>query len=268
MVDTHCHLASFDDSALPGVLDRAWDAGMTQIVVPAGAPADFPRIIALAEREPRILGLLGFHPEHAGDVSTQDLRALRALLTERGIVGIGEAGIDHYWKDDAGFLVEQRALCLAQMELAGELGLPISLHLRDKAGRTQAAEMLLHLLDATPGIHAVLHSCTLDATLLPEFLARGCMIGYSGIATFPSAQPIRDGAALVPDDRILIETDAPYLAPVPHRGETNEPAYVRATSDRLAAVRSTDADAFWNLVGENARRVFLPRFAAPLRGTL
>ncbi len=262
MIDTHAHLAArdaFPEDALAHVLERAWDAGLTDIIVPAGSPEEIEIIRDLSSRTPHVFGMLGYHPEHAGLVSSQDVKVLRRLLGEERderIVGIGEAGIDFYWKDDASTRFEQEGLCAAQIELAGELDLPISLHLRDKEGRSDAMDVLLRLLSKNP-VRAVLHSCTLSPSQLAPFLERGCAISFSGILTFKSAASIRETAALVPIDRLLVETDSPFLAPPPHRGKSCEPSYVVETARVLADVRAMPFDTLWKQLGVNARSTYM-----------
>lgn len=257
MVDTHAHLAaaaSFPPESVAGVLERAWAAGLEAIVVPAGSPDEFDAVAELA-RLPRVFGLLGYHPDTAVRCTPDDVDQLRPLLAQPGIVGVGEAGIDLYWSDSVLVRSRQEVLCRAQLELARELDLPISLHLRDQAGRGDAAELLLRLLRSTPA-RAVIHSCTAPVSVVRELLAAGCMISFSGITTFPRADDVRAACAAVPDERLLVETDAPFLAPVPYRGRTNEPAFVRETARIVATARGADDTSTWARVGENAKRFF------------
>jgi len=189
MIDTHAHLAmreKFPPESIPALLERAWEAGLEAIVSPMGEPEELEITLELSRAYPRVFGMLGYHPEHAGAVGLQEVKLLEKLVRQEGVVGIGEAGLDFYWKDGERLRAEQIALCAEQLDLARGLDLPISLHLRDKEGRGEAAEAMLALLRAHPAA-AVIHSCTAPPETVRELVALGCMISFSGIATFPSA---------------------------------------------------------------------------------
>ena len=253
IVDTHCHLADAklrDD--VDGVIARAYAAGVIQIVsVGAIGPIENDRLtVAVAEQHQKVFAAVGVHPHDAKDCTPERIAQLRDLAGSKKVVAIGESGLDfHYMHSprDA-----QEASLRAHLALAAELDLPIVIHCRE------AEQRLVEIVRETgiPPRGGVIHCFTGDANAAREFLALGFCISFAGIITFKNAAPIREAAAIVPDDRVMVETDAPYLAPEPYRGKRNEPAYVTRTLEMLANLRGVDATALGERVIANAARVF------------
>jgi TatD DNase family protein len=234
LIDSHAHLAMIDPAALPGVLGRAHDAGVTTILVPATGREDLDTVAELAGAgEGRIVGGLGFHPHEASRCDAAWQRRLERLLESPGIVAVGEIGLDYHY--DLSPREDQRRVLAWQLDLARERGLPVVLHHRE------AWEDFLAALDAAPGVRGVAHSFTEGVAGVEEMSRRGLFVGISGMVTFPKAENIREAARAVPSGRLLLETDTPYLAPVPHRGRPNEPAYVRLVLEQVARTREADA---------------------------
>ena len=253
LVDTHCHLADakFRDD-VEAVIARASDAGVAQIIsVGAIGPIECDRLtVEIAERHHNVFAVVGVHPHDAKDCTAERIAQLRDLAASKKVVALGESGLDfHYMHSppDA-----QEASLRAHLALAAELGLPIVIHCRD------AERRLVEIVRETgmPPRGGVIHCFTGDATAAREFLALGFHISFSGIITFKNSAPIREAAAIVPDDRVMVETDAPYLAPEPYRGKRNEPAYVMRTLEMLANLRRVDAPALSAQVVANAAQVF------------
>ena len=250
-VDSHAHLAdpAFDaDRDL--VITRAREAGASAIVCIGESIATAHRAAALAEAHAGfIFATAGVHPHEAQLFdSSRDIPAIRELCA-RGAVAVGECGLDYHYDNsprDA-----QRAAFAAQLALARELDRPVIVHTRDAEDDTR--EMIVEA--GREGVRGVLHCYTGSHALAEAALEVGWYISFAGIVTFRKWD---DDALvrLVPDDRILAESDAPYLAPVPHRGRRNEPAWVAATVARLAVARSTDPGEMGRLTSENARRLF------------
>ena len=238
MIDTHAHLDALDDAPAE-VLARARAAGVTRVLTIGLAQA-----VALAEANDGVRAIVGYHPHQAGEDC--DLAALRALLARDCVVAVGEIGLDHY-RDYAPHDA-QRALFDAQLAIAADEGLPVVIHSRAADGDTLAA------LSAFEGT-VVLH-CFSSPALLPAALERGWYVSFAGNATYKNAVDLRLAATQVPADRILAETDCPYLAPQPVRGKRNEPAYVVHTVDALARARDEDAAALAAQIDENATRCF------------
>jgi TatD DNase family protein len=250
-VDSHAHLAdpAFDDDR-EDVIERAVQAGASAIVCIGESIAAAGRAAAIAARHPGLcVHTAGVHPhDAAGFEASRDLDAIRREVA-RGAVGIGECGLDYHY--DHSPRDRQRTVFAAQLALAAELQLPVVVHTREAEADTRAM-----VEDAgRDGVVGVLHCFTGTAALAEAALAVGWYVSFSGIVTF---KRWTDDAVIrsVPDDRLLIESDSPYLAPVPHRGRRNEPAWVTLTAARLAAVRSVDAAVVGSSTAHNARRFF------------
>jgi len=253
IVDTHCHLADakFRDD-VEAVIARAFDAGVAQIIsVGAIGAIENDRVtVEIAERHENIFAAVGVHPHDAKDCTPERIAQLRELAGSKKVVAIGESGLDfHYMHSPP---AAQEASLRAHLALAAELDLPIVIHCRD------AERRLVEIVRET-GIGprgGVIHCFTGDVNAAREFLELGFCISFSGIITFKNAGQIREAAAIVPGDRVMVETDAPYLAPEPYRGKRNEPAYVNRTLEMLANLRQVAATVLGASVIANAARVF------------
>jgi TatD DNase family protein len=246
MIDTHAHLDGCDDPA--AVVARAKAAGVTRIVT-IGTGIDSCRAaLAIAVQHDGVYAALGIDPHQAGSAEAQRSGELRDLLTHPKAVAVGETGLDnyhHYAAPD-----EQRALFDAQIALAAELRKPVVIHNREASAATADA---LARFDGTVILH-----CFSSPDLLPAALDRGYYVSFAGNATYPKAAELRDAAALVPADRILAETDSPYLAPQPVRGRPNEPANILHTLAVLAAARGEEPAALATQIDRNATAAFGP----------
>ena len=245
MIDTHAHLDAYEDAA--GVVERARRAGVARIVAVGSGIDSCRRTLELCEREEGVFAALGLHPHQAGEVGTAELDELRRLLEHPRAVAVGETGLDHYRhyapRD------RQAALFRAQIELAAQLGKPLVVHSRAAEAETAAA-----LADAA-GVPVILH-CFSSSALLEPVLANGWYASFAGNVTYPKAPELRWAAARVPVERMLAETDSPYLAPQPVRGTRNEPAHVLHTLAALAEARTNDQDELERAIEANATAVF------------
>jgi len=253
VIDTHCHLADvkFRDD-VEAVIARASAAGVAQIIS-VGAIGDIENdrlTVEIAERHENVFAAVGVHPHDAKDCTPERIAQLRELAASKKVVAIGESGLDfHYMHSPP---AAQEASLRAHLALAAELELPIVIHCRE-------AELRLVEIVRETGIPprgGVIHCFTGDINAAREFLALGFCISFSGIITFRNSAPIREAAAAVPDDRVMVETDSPYLAPDPYRGKRNEPAYVTRTLEVLANLRRVDPAVLGAQVMKNAARVF------------
>ena len=257
VIDTHCHLADpkFRDD-VEAVIERAAAAGVSQLIsVGAIGPIENDRLtVEIAERHENIFAAVGVHPHDAKDCSADRILQLRALAGSNKVVAIGESGLDfHYMHSPR---EAQEASLRSHLTLANELDLPIVIHCRD------AEDRLVEIVREAgiPRRGGVIHCFTGNADAAREFLTLGFCISFSGIVTFKKSAPIREAAAIVPDDRVMVETDAPYLAPEPYRGKRNEPAFVQRTLELLANLRGVDAATLGAQVLANAAHLFrLPR---------
>ena len=230
VVDSHCHLQSLPAGERDGVLDRARERGVRGFLVPATKLADADEVLALCERHGDVWCALGVHPHDAASWQPGDAARLAELLRHPKAVAVGECGLDFHY-DFATREQQDRAL-REQWELALALGLPVVVH-----NRESDAEMLATFGEpAFAGLRADFHSFS-GGLAMAETLLRhpGVWIGVSGMVTFNRAENVREVLPLVAPDRLLVETDTPYLAPVPYRGKRNEPAYVVEVAHRLAA---------------------------------
>ncbi len=252
LIDTHCHLPHGRlRNQLAPTLDRARQAGVIHIVCATSAVDEAYHARNIARDNADVTFTTGVHPHYAADFDDAQLAALRELATDPECVALGEIGLDYHY--DFSPRDAQRDAFAAQLALAGELACPIVIHTREAFDDTLAviAE------SGIPGEKLIFHSFTEGPDAAKRLLDLGAAISYSGIATFKQADSIRQGAALVPDDRVLIETDAPYLSPEPVRKmKTNEPANVAHVATCLAAVRGVSADAFAEQTTANAIRLF------------
>ena len=253
LIDTHCHLADPDyDADRAEVLTRAWAAGLARIVVIGASQASAERALALAAGEPRLSVTAGVHPHDASSWSGATAGWLRAILRRPEVVAAGEMGLDYHY--DHSPRPQQRSVFEAQLALAREAGQPVVIHARE------ADDDVAAVLRAHPDVPAILHSFSSGPGLLRAGLDLRHYVSFSGMVTFKNwrlDQAVRD----VPLDRVLVETDGPYLAPVPHRGKRNEPAFVRHVAERIAAVRGLPVDDVIRASAANAARVF--RFPTP-----
>jgi len=244
VIDTHAHLAALDDP--DAVVGRAAEAGVTRILTVGTDVEDCRRNLLLAEAHDGVHAILGLHPHGAGDAMEQDIEALRELLAHPKAVAVGETGLD--WFRDYAPRDAQQRLFAQQLGLAEELGKPVVIHTRAADEDTLAA-----LADHRGTV--VLH-CFSSPHLLPTALERGWYVSFAGNASFPKAVDLRLAATEVPADRILAETDSPYLAPQPMRGRPNEPAYVVHTLAALAHARGEDPAELGRQIDANATACF------------
>jgi TatD DNase family protein len=251
LVDTHCHLG---DPAFAGdvgeVVRRAGAAGVGHVVAIGESPEAAAQAIALAESTPQVSATAGIHPHHADRWDAAAAAWLTRQLAAELVVAAGEMGLDYHY--DHAPRERQRAAFEAQLALAARAGKPAVIHARE------ADDDVAAILRNQPDAVAVLHSFSSGAALLEAGLALGHYFSFSGMITFKSWR--RDDAITrVPRERLLVETDAPYLAPVPFRGKRNEPAYVVEVARQLARVLGTTFEEIARVTTQNAARIFGPR---------
>jgi TatD DNase family protein len=256
LIDSHAHLDSPEfDADRAEALARARAAGVGDIVLVA-APRDLAeaaRPLALAETDPRLHATVGVHPHDAARIEEAWWPELERLARHPKIVAIGETGLDYYY--DHSPREVQRAAFARHIELARALGKPVVCHVRD--AHADARAMLDGAGVGRPGGPAgVIHCFTGDAADAAGYAALGLYVSFSGITTFKTAAPIREAVRVVPRDRLLIETDCPFLAPVPMRGKRNEPAFLVHTARVVAAEAGLSIDELAGLTSSNARALF------------
>ncbi|MCL4247561.1 MAG: TatD family hydrolase [Anaerolineae bacterium] len=257
MIDTHCHLdfAAFDDDR-DAVVARAAAADVTRIINPAVDLAACAAALRLADRYAGVYAAVGIHPTSTASFSPEHLTAVEGHAGHAKVVAIGEIGLDYYW--DKSPKDTQRNAFEAQLALAARLDLPVIIHNRDANDDVmtileQWAAALPPSLRERPG---VLHSFSGDMAMAEHALQAGFYLGFTGPLTFKNAEDTRRIAAAVPLDRLLVETDAPFLTPVPYRGKRNEPAYIPYMVERLAALKLIATDEMAAITTQNAERLF------------
>lgn len=261
MIDSHCHLDSEQfETDRAAAIERALLAGVTtMLAIGTGeGPPDLDAGLRLAEAHPAFLATVGVHPHNAARVEDDTYPQLRALARHPKCVAIGEIGLDYHY--DFSPREEQRQVFIEHLRLARELRMPIIIHTRE--AWTDTVAILREHWD--PALGGVFHCFSEGLAEAHEAIAMNFHLGIGGVMTFPKADRLREAISFAPLDRLLLETDAPYLAPVPHRGKRNEPAYVMETAKRLAALRGLSLDELDTLTTENFYRLFgakLERFA-------
>ena len=250
LFDSHCHLtdAAFRDDR-EAVLRRAHDAGVTRIVTIASDLADARAALAFAGEHDGVWSTVGVHPHQAGEAGPGDVDEIRALAAGNdGVVAIGETGLDFHY--DNAPRDRQRDSFAAHLALGDELGLPVVVHAREADDDVAAA-----LRSMPNGTMGVLHCFTGGERAFEEAMRAGWYVSFSGIASFKSFGPV-DLLREVPSDRLLVETDSPYLAPVPHRGRRNEPALVVHVAQAVARHLGSSLEDVADLTTENARHFY------------
>ena len=253
LIDTHCHL-DFDwfDADRDAVIERAAAAGVGRMIVPALDLGNCTAVLQLTERYDAVYAAIGVHPNSAAGWQDGWIDDLRRLAGQAKVVAIGEIGLDYY-RDRAPKEVQQRALAL-QLELAAALDLPVIIHNRESDAD------VIRLLAVSPlngrSQPGVLHSFSANWETAQAALDMGFYLGFTGPVTFKKADELRRIAAQVPADRLLVETDAPFLTPHPYRGQRNEPAYVAYVAERIAQERGVETAVLAQQTTANALRLF------------
>ena len=252
LVDSHCHL-DFDafDEDRAETLERAAAAGIGRVVTICTRLTAFERVRALARDHDAVDCSVGVHPHNVAEEGIAEPARLMALAAEPEVVGIGESGLDYYY--DHSPREDQRASFRNHIAAARETGLPLIVHTRDADDETAS---ILGEEMGEGAYSGVIHCFSAGPALAEAAVGLGLYISFSGIVTFRKSDELREIAARVPLDRVLVETDAPFLAPVPRRGKRNEPAFVAHTAAAIAAVKGLDVDAISQQTTDNFFRLF------------
>jgi len=252
LVDTHAHL---DDKRLrtdlDGVLNRALGAGVTQIIAIGTTAAASAGVTELAQAHPGVFAAVGIHPNDAADAGHQDWSLILELITQPGVVAIGETGLDRYWKRTP--FEQQQNWFDRHLALAHEHDLPVVIHCRECQ-----RDIIEQLRELRRSIRGVMHAFTGTWDDAQACLDLGLHLSFAGMVTFTNKglDPLRDVAARMPVDRLLVETDSPYLSPHPFRGQSNEPARVNLTAIKIAEIRGLPLAELARISTVNARELF------------
>lgn len=253
LIDSHCHFNfnAFDEDRAE-VLARAKAAGVLALINPGTDLDDSRQIVALAETNPNLYAAVGFHPNDAANFDETALAELRILTSHPKVVAIGEIGLDYHW--DKAPRPVQWEVFEQQLALAKEVSKPVIIHQREAAADTMAVLREWGAGQHHPGL--VLHSFSGDRVMAEEALALGFYLGVSGPVTFKNARDLPEIVIASPLERLLVETDAPFLAPHPFRGKRNEPAYVKLVAERMAALKGLSTAEMSRRLTENTLALF------------
>lgn len=252
LIDSHCHLDYFEADELTGVLERAQAAGVGGMVTISTRLAQADALTGLAAAHPGVVwATVGTHPHSAGETAVAAPEVIAALAGAPGVVGIGESGLDYFYEHSPRE-AQQRSF-RAHIRAARLADVPLVIHTRDADADTAR---ILREERADGPFAFLLHCFSSGRALAEEAVASGGYVSFSGMLTFPKSNELRQIAGDLPGDRLLVETDAPFLAPVPHRGRRNEPSYVAHTAGKLAELRGLSLDELAEQTTANFRRLF------------
>ena len=231
IVDTHSHIEMIEGLSVDEILLQAADYGVKKIILPCSDPDDLDIVNELSSKYPHVYSLLGVHPNDANKWNDNLIDKIKNFISQnKKVVGIGEIGLDYHWgKDDA---EKQREVFIKQLRLANELNMPVCVHDRDAHGET-----LDILKEYNKNSHVVMHCFSGSVEFMRECLKMGMYIALGGVVTFKNAAKTHEVAREIPLERLLLETDAPFLTPEPHRGEENRPAYTKFVAERIALLK-------------------------------
>jgi TatD DNase family protein len=253
LIDSHAHIQGKEYAGeVETVIARAREAGIDKIIAVGGAGemSSNHDAVALASLYDDVYATVGMHPHDAKDVGPEELKSLRELTIHPKVIAVGETGLDYYYSHSPHDV--QRRVFMDFINLARQAGLPLIVHERDAA---QDAAQLLRS-EGTGDLRGVIHCFTGNYEAACAYLDLGFYLSFTGIITFKNAEPLRDVVRQVPLKKILIETDSPYLTPVPHRGKRNEPAYVRLVAEAVAIIKSVSLEEVAQITSGNARELF------------
>lgn len=249
--DSHTHLnAEQFNEDIPETIQRAKELGVTEMAVVGFDTPTIEKSLELSQQYKEIQSIIGWHPTEAGSYTPDIEKKLQQLLTTPKVVALGEIGLDYYWMEDPKEV--QDRVFRRQIAIAKEMNLPISIHTRDAMEDTYKILKEEDIRD----IGGIMHSFSGDPEWMEKFLDMGMHISLSGVVTFKKALEVQDVARAVSLDRLLVETDAPYLAPVPYRGKRNEPGYTRYVVEKIAELREVPFEEIAKQTTINAHRLF------------
>lgn len=230
LIDTHTHINMIEGLSEEKILEEASKNNVKKIVVPASSVDDIDQVFELSQKYENVYCYLGIHPSEAKDWNDEISDKIKEFAKSPKVAGIGEIGLDYYW--DKSFVELQQEVFIKQIELANELNLPLNIHDRDAHKDTFDI-----LKEHNKNSKVIMHCFSGSPEFAKECLKEGWYIALGGVVTFKNAKKMKEVATEVPLDRLLLETDAPYLTPVPHRGEENQPAYVKFVAEEIAQLK-------------------------------
>ena len=253
IIDTHAH---YDDEAFnpdrDALLNSMAENGIEKVVNVCASISELYRTVELMEKYPFVYGAVGVHPDDASQMTQDTLDEIRRLSHMEKMVAIGEIGLDYYWDKEPEVQKQQRYWFAEQMKMAREASLPVIIHSRDAAADTMEVMKSVHA-EEIPG---VIHCYSYSKEMAQEFIKMGYYIGVGGVVTFKNAKKLKETVQEIPLDRILLETDCPYMAPEPHRGERNDSSYIPFVIKKIAELRGITPEEVEQATRVNAERLF------------
>ncbi len=251
IIETHCHLDYLDPEQLSETLAISRDVGIERIITIAVSPGNLDRVLELTRQDSCIWGTQGIHPHEAGHYTEETGQIIRERMSDVRILAVGEIGLDYYY-DHADRAVQRRVF-ESQLQIAVDLDKPVVIHTREADDDTRA--ILENFSGLLPRM-GVIHSFTSSLSLAEYCLAEGFMLGFNGIATFNRADNVHEAIAATPSEQLLLETDAPYLTPVPYRGRPNAPFYLPFIAECVAELKDMDVEALLRQAYDNSTALF------------
>lgn len=249
MIDTHTHINCIEEYSTEEIIENALANGVDKLILPAAYPSDIDVVAELSNKYENVYGLLGVHPSEVKDWKDDLIEKIKEYSKYPKIVGIGEIGLDYYW--DKSFNELQKEVFIKQIKLANELNFPISIH--DREAHKDTFDIVK---EYNRNSKIIMHCFSGSVEFMKECVKQGWFIAIGGVVTFKKAIKMKEVAKEVPLRRLLLETDAPYLTPVPYRGKTNQPAYVKYVAKEIANIRNMSFEEIAEITTINAKEVF------------
>lgn len=247
LIDTHAHIDMLED--IDSAVKNATENGVKKIILPCAYPKDIQKVFDLTQKCENVYGLLGVHPSEVKDWSDYLIPLIKELAQNGKIVGIGEIGLDYYW--DKSFNDLQKEVFIKQIKLANELNLPISIH--DREAHKDTFDIVS---EYNKNSTIVMHCFSGSVEFAKECIKKGWYLALGGVVTFKNAVKTKDVAEEISLEHLMLETDSPYLTPVPYRGQENQPAYVRFVAEEIAKIKDISVEEVIEATTKNAERVF------------
>ncbi len=250
LIDTHTHINMIEKLSLDEILENAGKNNVKKLIVPASNAADIDEVFELSQKYDNVYCYLGIHPSEAKDWNDTIEEKIRTLAKSPKVVGIGEIGLDYYW--DKSFVELQKEIFIKQIKLANELNLPVNVH--DREAHKDTFDILKeHNKNST----VIMHCFSGSPEFAAECIKEGWYIAIGGVVTFKNAKKMKEVAGTIPLERLLLETDSPYLTPVPYRGDENQPAYVKFVAEEIAKIKEISYNEVVSATTQNAERIFV-----------
>lgn len=248
LIDTHSHINMIESISIDEIIKNAYDNNVKKIVVPAAYPTDIDKVFELSQKYENIYCYLGVHPCEVKDWDDSFIEKIKNYANSKKVVGIGEIGLDYYW--DRSFNELQKEVFIKQIKLANELNLPVNIH--DREAHKDTFDILKK---HNKNSKVIMHCFSGSPEFAQECIKEGWYIALGGVVTFKNAKKMKEVAIKIPIEKLLLETDAPYLAPVPYRGKENQPSYVKYAAEEIAELRGISFDEVAQATTQNAIEV-------------